>query len=190
MCVNKINEAVNLIVQQNPLYAMMIRSNVANYTSLARVLKPMVENMVGKEVKVNTIVKSLTALTPGEGWEHQIDFLRKSNLSLEYRYAENVVSERPTLRDNVILAYRTDNRWKILSKAVDNGELALIRIELPEEAAKQPGLTLFVVEYLMMQRMEVEKIYRFDTEILLVCDQGKADVIVRHLSELIFKSHL
>lgn len=187
---NRVNETVKLLVEQNPLYIMMLRSNVVNFTNLARLLKPSVQGIVGKEVKINTIVKGLTGIAPSETQEHQLDFLRKSNLSLEYRYDEKIFEERPTLKNNTVLLYKTGERWKVLSRDVVSGDLALIRIQLPEEAAGEPGLTLFVVEYLMMQRVEVEKIYRFDTEILLVCNQNKADIIVRYLSDLIFKSHL
>lgn len=186
----KINEAVNLLIGENPLYTMMLRSNVVNYSSLAKTIREKVEGITGKEVKVNTIVKCLTEISPSESTENQLEYLRKSNLSLEYKYAEKIQNTRPSLKENTVLVYRTGEEWKILSKDMEGGNLALIRIQLPLEAAGRPGITLFVVEYLLMHRIEVDKIYRFGTEILLVCNQEKADIIVRYLSELMFKSYL
>ncbi len=188
MYVNKINDAVNLIVQQSPLYSMMLRSNVANYTDLARHLKPVIESMVGKEVKLNTIVKSISLLVPKENWELHFEYLRKSNLSLEYKYSEEIHAEKPLVTDDIILLYRTGDRWKSLKKDTMHGNLALIHIDMPEEAAKSPGLTLFVVQYLTMHGIGIEKIYRFDTEILLVAAQEAADLVIKHLSDLMFKS--
>lgn len=169
---------------------MMLRSNVANYTNLAKLLRPAIENMAGKEVKINTIVKALTKSVPSSTWEPQIRYLKKANLTLEYKYSEKVSGEKPVLEDNMLLTYKTERGWKILLRGVEGGELALIRIELPEEASREPGLTLFVVEYLMMQGIRIEKIYRFDTEILLLCEQENADTIIRYLSDLVFKSQI
>ncbi|MCL4330824.1 MAG: hypothetical protein M1304_00965, partial [Candidatus Thermoplasmatota archaeon] len=89
---------------------------------------------------------------------------------------------------NAIVAVRTPQGFKCLMGGMDDGDLALIKIELPEDASRSPGLTLFVVEYLMLQKVNIEKIYRFDTEIILTARQEDAVKILEHLSNLIYRS--
>ena len=184
----KINDAVKLVVQENPLYATMIKSGLVNYANLARKIQPTVESMTDKDVKINTLVKSLTQIKPETTWGKQIDLLRNSKLSLDDKYKEKLVSRPDEIDSNSIVAVRTPHGFKCLMGGMDDGDLALIKIELPEDASKSPGLTLFVVEYLMLQKVNIEKIYRFDTEIILTAKQEDAVKILEHLSNLIYRS--
>ena len=186
----KINDAVKLVVQENPLYSTMIKSGLVNYANLARKIQTTVESMTGKMVKLNTLVKSLSQIRPETTWGGQIDLLKNSKLSLDYKYKEKLATSSKDITENSIVAVRTPRGFKCLVGEADDGNLALIRIELPADAAGSPGLTLFVVEYLMLQKVNIEKIYRFDTEIILTSKQEYAVKIIEHLSNLVYRSKL
>jgi hypothetical protein len=46
----KINEAVGIIVNNNPLYSILIKSNLVNYTNLAKLLMPQVRALLKKKM--------------------------------------------------------------------------------------------------------------------------------------------
>ena len=183
---NKINDAVSLIVENNPIHALMVKSGVCNNTSLARRIKPSVDAMLGKDVKLNSIVKAISGLKPDESWDRQLEFLRSSNLTLEYRHSEREGDVESLKLDNFVLGYRDMGHIRIVERDVHDGNLACIRIRLPENASGVPGLSLFVVQYLMIQRHPVDRIYRLGREIMLICSTEEAEVILRHLSRLMF----
>ncbi|EQB68754.1 MAG: hypothetical protein B2I18_00405 [Cuniculiplasma sp. C_DKE] len=185
-----VNNATDLIIENNPMYSLMIKSGIVNYTSLARKIKKQVESMTGKEVKLNTLVKYITSITPGEKEDYQINYLKKSNLDVEFKFAEKEGKEFDPDREDVFLVYKTQEGFKFLVRNDPEGNLACIRITLPPEAKKAPGITLFVVEFLSMQQISIEKIYRFDLEIILVCSVEVASKVISSLSDLIFKSYL
>jgi hypothetical protein len=58
-----IQQAVRVIVEENPLYVTLLSSNLVNLSALARSIKPLVDVMVGKDTKVFTIVKALERLS-------------------------------------------------------------------------------------------------------------------------------
>ncbi len=186
----KINEAVGILVSNNPLYSILIKSNLVNYTDLARALLPQVQGLLNREVKINTIVKALSLLATHEPEEDIFDFLSKANLSLEYKFSEKEAHELKDIDPGFLIAYREESRIKYLIGNEMNGNLACIRISLPKEIAGKPGITLFLVQYLMMQHITLERIYRLSNQILLVSKLPEADLIVKHLSGLFYKSYV
>jgi len=67
-----VQQAVRVIVEENPLYMVTLLSGIANLSAIAREIKPLVESIAGKEVNLVTIVKALERLT-----------LRKAPISLK-----------------------------------------------------------------------------------------------------------
>ncbi len=184
-----VNDATDLIIENNPMYSLMIKSGIVNYTSLARKIKGQVESMIGREVKLNTLVKYITSITPSERDDYQINYLKKANLDVEFKFAEKEGKKFDPEEEDVFLVYKTLDGFKFLVRNDPAGNLACIRITLPKEAKKAPGITLFVVEFLSMQQISIEKIYRFDLEIIIVVAVDVASKVIASLSDLIFKSY-
>ena len=184
-----VSSATDLIIENNPMYSLMVKSGIVNYTSLARKIKRQVESMTGKEVKLNTLVKYITSITPNLQEDYQINYLKRSNLNVEFRFSEREGNTVDPSNNDIFLVYKAADRFRYLVRNDPDGKLACIRITLPEDAKKAPGITLFVVEYLMMQQISIEKIYRFDLEIILVCGIDVANQVISSLSDLLFKSN-
>ena len=58
-----IQQAVRIVIEENPLYVTLLSSGLVNLSALARSIKPLVDAMVGKDAKVLTIVKALERLS-------------------------------------------------------------------------------------------------------------------------------
>lgn len=186
----KVTDAINVIVRQNLLYSFMINSGLVNYTSLARKIKNQVEFMTGKQVKINTIVKTLTGIRVSESDTRAIDILKKSNLSVEYRYTESYSDRISDVGEGAMLAVRDGERYKCILRSDDTNDLALIRISLPEDSAGEPGVTLLVTEYLNIFEIRVKNIYRLDTEIWLTVNVQEAGQITDRISKLLYSSQM
>ncbi|MCL4345574.1 MAG: hypothetical protein M1375_02010 [Candidatus Thermoplasmatota archaeon] len=187
---SKLRDVVINIVHGDPLYAILVGSGLVNYTSLAREIQDSVQNATGKQVKINTIVKVLTEeKIDTDSWSRQMNILSKADLSLEYRYEEKEVERIGPDCMDFAFAYRDRGRIKIITHSGEGGHLACIKVTLPEEGSEVPGLTFFIVRFLSIHGAKIERIYRLDREILLICNQNVADSIMTILSDLIIKSH-
>ncbi len=188
---SKVKDVVKNIVRDNPLYAILISSGLVNYTSLARQIQEQVVKSVSKDVKINTIVKALTEEKINtDSWNRQMEVLSRCDLSLEYRYEEREVSELPTNCKEFAFAYNYDGKIRIVGHNSETGNLACIKVKLPNDGSDVPGLTFFIVQHLSINGTKVERIYRLDREILLITNQNSAARVMTLLSDLILKSHM
>ncbi|MGP6206954.1 hypothetical protein ACNF42_02825 [Cuniculiplasma sp. SKW3] len=186
----KVKDVVRDIVQENPLYAILVGSGLVNYTSLAREIQQSVEKAVNKSVKINTIVKILTEeKIPTDSWKKQMNTLSRADLSLEYRYEERLVKTIGPDCSDFAFAYKNKDMISIITHNSKDGNLACIKVTLPEDGSDVPGLTFFIVQFLSIHGAKIERIYRLDREILLISNQSVADQIMSILSDLIIKSH-
>ncbi|AKA49519.1 hypothetical protein IX51_10910 [uncultured archaeon] len=186
----KVTDSINVIVRENLIYSLMINSGLANYTSLARKIQNQVEFVTGKKVKINTIVKTLTSYRSKEVDSNAIEILKKSNLSVEYKYTEGYFDSMKEVGDNAMLVVREAGRYKCIMKSDDTNDLAMIRIILPSESAGEPGITLLLTEYLNIFGIDVKNIYRLDTEIWLIVNVDQAGQITDRISKLLYSSEM
>lgn len=186
----KVTDAIDVIIKENLLYSFMINSGLVNYTSLARKIRNQVEFMTGREVKLNTIVKTLSSVKVSESDAKAIDILKRSNLSVEYRYTERYYDRLSEIGDNVMLAVMEGHQYRCILKSEDTNDLALIRITLPKESAGEPGVTLLITEYLNIFGIRVKNIYRLDTEIWLTVSVEDAGEITDRISKLLYSSQM
>lgn len=186
----KVTDAINVIVKENLLYSFIINSGLANYTSLARRIKSQVEFLTGKDVKINTIVKTLTGLTIKEQDTKASDVLKKSSLSVEYKYTEKYYDDLKDVSSNAMLVVREKDKFKCIFQSGDSNDLALIRITMSPEASGIPGITLLLTEYLSIYDIKVRNIYRLDTEIWITVSVRDAGLITDHLSKLLYNSQM
>lgn len=184
----KVTDAINAVIRENLLYSLVINSGLANYTSLARRIKKQVEFLTGKEVKLNTIVKTLTSLSVKEEDSKALNILKKSSLLVEYKYTEEYLDRIKDVSEKAMLVVREKNRIKCIVQSDESHDLALIRIQMPPEASGVPGITLFLTEYLSIYDINVRNIYRLDTEIWITVNVRDAGKITDHLGKLLYNS--
>ena len=104
---NRIKDVVEKIIENNPLYSLAMRSGFVNFTSLSKSIKPTVDSMLEKDVKLNTLVKILSSLDIYAGsWDRQSKILKESNISMEYRYTEIELDKFPDEPINFLFAYQ------------------------------------------------------------------------------------
>ncbi len=185
---NKIKDVVEKVIENNPLYSIAMRSGFVNFTSLAKAIKPTVDDACVRDVKINTLVKILSEMKIYAGsWERQSKILKESNISLEYRYTEIELDHFPDTPLEFLFAYKYKNKFRFIVQDEEIGNMACIRIMLPEYGSDVPGITFTVVEYLSIQNIKIERIYRLDREILLICSHSIADTVLKNLSNIIIK---
>ncbi len=185
---NRIKDVVEKIIENNPLYSLAMRSGFVNFTSLSKSIKPTVDSMLEKDVKLNTLVKILSSLDIYAGsWDRQSKILKESNISMEYRYTEIELDKFPDEPINFLFAYQYRNKYRFIVQDQNRGNMACIRILLPDHGSDVPGITFTVAEYLSVQNIKIEKIYRLDREILLICNHNIADTVLKNLTDLIIK---
>lgn len=181
-------DAIQEIVRANLLYSMLINSGLANYTGLARKIRKQVESMTGNEVKINTIVKTLTSMKSEREDYGALEILRNANLTAEYKYTEEHVDNLESLGDRLLLAVKEGDSYRCILKSEKSTDLALIRILLPEESSGEPGITLLIVEYLNVVGMDIRNIYRLDTEIWLTVKMSEAGLVLDKLGKFLYNS--
>jgi hypothetical protein len=89
-----IPEAVRVIILSNPHLYECMKMKVVNYNAVASLIKPNVEQMVGKEVNHNTIVAALVRLAATlerSSGESPIGALREARLSLTTGISDVVI---------------------------------------------------------------------------------------------------
>jgi|GEM_PF-941305 len=60
----KVRDVVSEIIAQNPLYELLMSTNLVNYNALARQISVPVSALMGKDARVNTVAKALTDIAP------------------------------------------------------------------------------------------------------------------------------
>ena len=183
-----VSDSVRIIVNESPFYSTIIKSGLGNFASIARRIKPSVEILTGETVKLNTIVKVLSTFDSNTESVEDISLLKKSKLAVEYKYKEYDANNVSEITEGTFLAFRTDGHYRCLISSDDEGEMALLRIILPELASGRPGLTLFIVQYLSIHGFKVKNIYRFDREIVLTANMRDAGKVVELVSNLLYSS--
>lgn len=183
-----VSDSVRIIVNESPFYSTIIKSGLGNFASIARRIKPSVEILTGETVKLNTIVKVLSTFDSNTESVEDISLLKKSKLAVEYKYKEYDASNVSEIIEGTFLAFKTDRHYRCLISSDDDGEMALLRITLPELASGRPGLTLFIVQYLSIHGFKAKNIYRFDREIVLTANMKDAGKVVELISNLLYSS--
>lgn len=186
----KVTDAIETIVRENLLYSIIVYSGLGNYTSIAKKMKKQVEFLSGKEVKLNTIVKNLTRLESTVREPPNIEFLKKSTLSVEYKYTKQSYSSFDQIPRDVLLVVKEREMYNTIAQSKDKNDLALIKILLPEEASGTPGLTLLLTEYLSIYGIQTRNIYRLDTEIWITVDIQDGGIVTEKLGKLLYNSEM
>lgn len=182
----KIGDAIHEIINRNMIYSLLVSSGMANYTSLARRIQKKVEFITGGEVRINTIVKVLTGMKVTKSDEKIPDILGRSNIIAEYKYTEAHLKSPEEIGKDVMLAVKENDGYKCIIKSDRTNDLALIRILLPVDSSREPGITLLIVEYLNTFGLSIRNIYRLDTEVWITVNFADAGLILDRLGNFFY----
>ncbi|AEA13543.1 hypothetical protein TUZN_2086 [Thermoproteus uzoniensis 768-20] len=171
----KIQEAVRLAVEGNPLYSLVLSTGLANLSAVARAIKPLVDAATGKDVKIPTIVKALERL--------EKTFGSTTTRPEDFRYVESVAysgmaeAEGGTVDLNAI--YKSGEPFVALSDGSKTWVLAparllgraeadkgLVKVVFPRQAPV--GAVTFLVQLMRAVGISPEHVLRHDNQIYIV----------------------
>ncbi|MDT7869093.1 MAG: hypothetical protein RQ839_02820 [Thermoproteus sp.] len=171
----KIQDAVKLAVEGNPLYSLVMSTGLANLSAVARAIKPLVDAAAGKDVKIATIVKALERL--------EKSLMRSSPRPEDFRYVESVaysgmaVAEGGRVDLNSI--YSSGEPFVALSDGAKTWILAparllgraeadrgLVKVVFPRQAPV--GAVTLLVQLMRAVGISPEHVLRHDNQIYIV----------------------
>jgi len=91
-----VSQAVEKVIKVKPFVVEALCEGILNNSSLARQIKPMVEKLTGKQVKMGAIVMALNRLTP----------------QLDYSLSQNLEQLLESLGDIIVRSNLTDYTYK------------------------------------------------------------------------------
>ncbi|MEM0128530.1 MAG: hypothetical protein QXU18_12565 [Thermoplasmatales archaeon] len=165
---------INNLVRQDIVYRMALTRGIVNYSSLAKKLKKSVDRITGRDIALNTIVKSLTRIRETENLVEPYDALSQLEISLEYGLVRKTTDFLSPNVEPFLIALKTGDGYDILYKDVNKEGLALLRIRMKERFSEIPGITVLIISILESYKVEIRYIYRFGHEIwfLIPKEQG------------------
>ncbi|MEM0168159.1 MAG: hypothetical protein QW364_02445 [Thermoplasmatales archaeon] len=164
---------INNLVKQDIVYRMALARGIVNYSSLAKKLKKSVDKITGRDIALNTIVKSLTRIRGTENLVEPYDALSQVEISLEYGLVRKK-ADSLSPSEQFLIALKTGDGYDILYKDVNKEGLALLKIRMKEKFNEIPGITVLIISILESYNVEIRYIYRFGHEIwfLIPREQG------------------
>jgi hypothetical protein len=179
----KLKDIVDSIVRENIAYRMALEYDIVNYSSLAKKIKKRVDELSGRDVPLNTIVKFLT-MYRGKGSKPMDPAvaLHRVSISLEYDYGRKTITLEELLKTNFIVAVKSGEKVEILYKEEKESEFALIKLKMKENFSEMPGITVLVISILEMFDIEVKQIYRIGHEIMILLNRKDAPRAVEKLA--------
>ncbi|WP_291767751.1 hypothetical protein [Caldivirga sp. UBA161] len=200
-----VQQAVRVIVEENPLYVIALSSGIANLSAIAREVKPLVESIVGKEVNLMTIVKALERLTfrktptsirdIGEALEkaevvifNGVDEVELSLVNTVKLYESHELLE---LFKGYSILLTDGERVKliapvaILSKFTNPAgkqEYTLVRIMFGEKAPV--GFVTFMVQLARASGIMIRHMLRYDNDVFIVVERSYAVALLKLIEDL------
>lgn len=183
----KIQEAVKAVVEESPLYSLLLSTGLANMSALARAVKPLVDAMAGRDVKIPTIVKALERLRDKaearlfEGIEGfgKVEVSTYSGMAV----VEDASVDLNALRSSrePFIAVSDGSRLEVLapSRLLGRGEadMGLVKVVFPKRAPV--GAVTTLVMLMRAAGVFPEHILRRDNEVYIV---AKREDVPRVLS--------
>ncbi|MGC8565032.1 MAG: hypothetical protein ACP5R0_01125 [Thermoplasmata archaeon] len=179
----KLTDIIDLIVGENIAYRMALENDIVNYSALAKKIKKKVDNLSGKDVPLNTIVKLLTlykkknicATEPAKA-------LNQVSISLDYGYSKKTISNNDFPNTNFLIAVKNGDKIDILIKEERDSEFALLKLKMKENFSEIPGITVLVISILEMFNIKVKYIYRIGHEIFILLNKKDAPKALEKLA--------
>jgi len=179
----KLTDIINLIVHENIAYRMALENNIVNYSALAKKIKKKVDNLSGKDVPLNTIVKLLTMYKKKNIYSTEpAKALKQVSISLDYGYSKKTISNNNLSNTNFLIAVKNGEKIDILIKEERDSEFALLKLKMKENFSEIPGITVLVISILEMFDIRVKYIYRIGHEIFILLNKKDAPKALEKLA--------
>jgi len=179
----KLTDIINLIVHENIAYRMALENNIVNYSALAKKIKKKVDNLSGKDVPLNTIVKLLTMYKKKNIYSTEpARALKQVSISLDYGYSKKTISNNNLSNTNFLIAVKNGEKIDILIKEERDSEFALLKLKMKENFSEIPGITVLVISILEMFDIRVKYIYRIGHEIFILLNKKDAPKALEKLA--------
>ncbi|MGC9136581.1 hypothetical protein [Caldivirga sp.] len=200
-----VQQAVRVIVEENPLYVIALSSGIANLSAIAREVKPLVESIVGKEVNLMTIVKALERLSSrkaptsirdiGEALEkaevvifNGVDEIELSLVDTVKLYESHELME---LFKGYSILLTDGERVKLIApvavlgkftNTVSRQEYTLVRIMFGEKAPV--GFVTFMVQLARASGITIRHMLRYDNDVFIVVERSYAVALLKLIEDL------
>ncbi|MGC8569908.1 MAG: hypothetical protein ACP5L1_01100 [Caldivirga sp.] len=200
-----VQQAVRVIVEENPLYVVALSSGIANLSAIAREVKPLVESIVGKEVNLMTIVKALERLSSrkaptsirdiGEALEkaevvifNGVDEIELSLVDTVKLYESHELME---LFKGYSILLTDGERVKLIApvavlgkftNTVSRQEYTLVRIMFGEKAPV--GFVTFMVQLARASGITIRHMLRYDNDVFIVVERSYAVALLKLIEDL------
>lgn len=180
-----VSEATEKIVKRSRYLSEALSKDIVNVSSLARYIKPEIEEMLIKEVSISSVIMSLKRLTgknlPNTPYQQIFktppEITVKTNLGLlisEEKLGPDKSFEyvTSTSGSSIILGKRDE----LASLKTDKSQLiypvASISIPVPSEAKGIPGIYYFFIKSLAWERINILQFFTGLNEICVVVDEN------------------
>jgi aspartokinase len=181
-------EATKKIIERSRYLSEAISKGLINYSSLARYMKPEIEQMLIKNVSVPSIMMALKRLekelkpnpTYNKVFIKKPEIIIRSNLvlisisnkivlddSIEYLFENHGVSESSRVISQDNFAQLTIQKKDIL---VFIPNLSALSIKLPKEALKTPGIYYFFLKSLAWEGINIIELSSTPNEVTIVVE--------------------
>ncbi|BDR92561.1 hypothetical protein [Vulcanisaeta souniana] len=203
-----IQQAVRIIIEENPLYVTLLSSGLVNLSALARGIKPLVDSMIGKDTKVFTIVKALERISMNYKLVNEYPDIIKAlsmaeiitysgmgeiEIALTEENKEKVFKLRDLLSATKVhfIILNDGNRMHVIAplmyitsvcteSKVD--EYGMVRIMF---AGKAPvGIVTFLVQVMKSNQIVAKHVLRYDNDIYIVVDREKTPLLLNIIEKL------
>lgn len=179
----KLTEIVDSIIGENIAYRMALGNDIVNYSALAKKIKKKVDELSGKDVPLNTIVKLLTRYKKKNTYPVEpAQALKQVAISLDYGYSIKTIKPEELMKNNFIIAIRNGDRYDVLLKDDMDKDMALLMLKMKKNFSEIPGITVLVISILDMFGIRTRYIYRIGHEILVLLNQKDAPKALEKLA--------
>jgi hypothetical protein len=203
-----IQQAVRIIIEENPLYVTLLSSNLVNLSALARSIKPLVDVMVGKDTKVFTIVKALERLSLNYKLVNDYPDIVKAlgtaeiitysgmgevEIPLTEENREKVLKLRDLLAsmNTHFIVLNDGNKIHVIAplmyitnvcKESKISEYGMVRIMFADRAPV--GIVTFLVQVMKSNQITAKHVLRYDNDIYVIVERDKTPSLLNLLEKL------
>lgn len=206
---SSLSEALKKILYSDPLLSYSIKSGIANYSAVAKMLIPALEHETQVRLRVNTVVQALKRISVrgvSTGYADLLYMLGHAEYTLipgvfeiptTPAAAMDMVSQlRSTSHSAKLFIVFSTGDWslvimdseslgRIRSTGVqDSSENSLLGIILPQSTSHTPGLTAFVAQVLTQQGVRIKNIIRSGNKIYVLFSKEDSRSVFEALSSL------
>ncbi|WP_054857269.1 hypothetical protein [Vulcanisaeta sp. JCM 16159] len=203
-----IQQAVRIIIEENPLYVTLLSSGLVNLSALARSIKPLVDSMIGKDTKVFTIVKALERISMNYKLVNEYpDIVKALSMAEIITYSGMGEVEIPLIEENMekvaklrdllaaakvqFIILNDGNRMHVIAPLMYIAsvctqtrieEYGMVRIMFAEKAPV--GIVTFLVQVMKSNQITTKHVLRYDNDIYIVVEREKTPLLLNIIEKL------